>query len=143
MLEPAEDTGNGVPDLLKHPLGAPKMAERNKPKPISTDNPERDQGIAEIGDKRFLIDFSSGHLSQANYGETWHGSFDGVIAVDPSLRGKEFFDTVVHEILHGYLDDTNLLTRPANKRREEIITQLANQISNVIFTKECLRRCGF
>ena len=119
------------------------MADRTKPKPVSTENPERDQGIVEIGEKKYLVDFSSGNISQAYYGETWHGSFDGVITVDPALRGREFFDTVVHEILHGYLDNTNLLTRPAHKRREEIITQLANQITDVIFTKECLRRCGF
>lgn len=119
------------------------MADRSKPKPESTNYPEREQGITEIGQRKYLIDCTSGNISPELYGETSHRAVNGVITVDPALRGKEFFDTVVHEILHGYFDETNLLTRAAHKRRESLITQLANQISDVIFTKECLRRCGF
>jgi hypothetical protein len=120
------------------------MARRPKPAPLpSIENIERAEGIANIGKKRYLVDFTSGQLAKDLYGETWHKQLDGIITVDSSLRGKEFFDTVVHELLHGYFDESGLLTRAAHKRREELITELANQISDVIFTPDCLRRCGF
>jgi hypothetical protein len=119
------------------------MAGTPKNKVEFDDDGSRERGLAKVGKARYLIDFTSGQIDPRLDGECLHDTIQGLITIDPTLRGKDCFDTVVHEILHGYLDHTGLLTKVAWKRREEIITELANQISDVIFTPECMRRCGF
>src|SRR4051812_17288282 len=105
----------GPREAEHHQPEGSKMAGTAKNKAEFEDDGARDRGIAKIGKARYLVDFTSGQLDPRLDGECLHFPVSGIITVDSTLRGKECFDTVVHEVLHGYLDHTGLLTKVAWK----------------------------
>jgi hypothetical protein len=124
---------------------AKKCSKKSKRSLKKSDNPHRYVGLSKINRKRFLVDYTSGQIDPESDGECYHNPIHGIITIDPTLRGKECFDTTVHEVLHGYFDYSKLLSKKwrKGKKEEQLIRELATQITDVIFTPECMRRCGF
>jgi hypothetical protein len=117
-----------------------------KPQPTKADYvgcPHADQGVAAIGPRRYVIDLTSGRLEADLDGVCWHMPLSGIVTVDPTLRGKEFCESLIHEVMHGYFDHPGILSKEAHKRREDIITEFSRNVVDILFTQEALRRAGF
>jgi hypothetical protein len=103
---------------------------------MAAKKPERDSPAFHAimaGESRYLVVHSDYSLGADLEGSADHGTLDGIIRIDPTLRGDRYVDTVIHEWLHALL--------PHHK--EDWVKESATQITQFIFTKEFLRRAGF
>jgi hypothetical protein len=105
--------------------------------------------VLEAGKKRFLLDHTNANVGRTLdkddgfYGLCHHMPFDGIIPIDDTLRGKKYVGVVFHEWAHGCFDDELQLRGYGRKARERFVKKFEQQVKEIIFHPEFLRRAGF
>jgi len=92
----------------------------------------KDQMIVEVGSKRFIVLHTNDDLEAGCDGICDDNEIAGAITIRKTLRGREYAETVLHEVLHALLPMAS----------EEFVSESGKQLSQVIYTPEFLRRAG-